>query len=448
MIIPGIDGFHYVGHTPNFSIDKTNPGSKNDALSKSNVQVTTLNNGLTIIHENNSNIWSGGTNSFVDVGSVDEEPENNGATHFLEHILFKRTKHRTAKQIEEEAEKCGVSTNAGTSEEHTVYEAHALGENILILTLLYLDMLLNNKMLDREVEFEKGIILEEAKMYEDNPEARLEYLAKETYFKGHPWGRRIIGTQSTISQIQKSDLKNFLRKYYTPDNIFISLSGNIDCDKAIKEIERCTSHIQTKANKKEIPPLICNVKNAFEEMDIQQSLVMLITKGYSLLDDKRYILLTLKQALRSRLFFNVREKSGYCYAVHPAVESASFGGMTTIYSGLRKDKVQEGINLILKELKKLKKAGLKPEELYRAKMLLKTALVLREESTMASSYSNGLNYMFRNSTIPIKEVVTKVEAITNEDIIQVANEVFDPKYIAAYVVGPKSTLPQNIEINL
>ena len=451
MIIPGIDRFRSANPLAVWSAAEL-PSSSSGKDGNSKAEIVKLDNGLTIITQNNPNVHSAGVNVFVNVGSVFENEKNNGATHFLEHMVFKRTKSKTGRQIAEEAEDSGASINAATHEDFTRYHTQTLGENIAVPTLSYLDMLLNSKILEKEFQTEKGVILEEAKMYEDNPQARVMYLAQETYFKGHPYGRRILGTQKTISEMQRSDLKQFLKDFYNPDNMFVSLVGNFDTGDVIRKIESFTSQNQGKTKKQEIPPLPVNVENAFDTINIQQAHVVLFTKGYSLLDDKRYTLLVLNQAfgggISSRLFQNVREKSGYCYTVDSQPESTSFGGAFIIYSGLKKDKVQNGVDLILNEIKKLKKDGLKPHELKRAKTQIRTALLLREESTSASSFSNALGYMSRGYLTPVEETDQKIKSVTNEDIIRVANEIFAPGLLAAYVVGPKKVASKKIEINL
>lgn len=453
MIIPRIEGIDYVGVAPQFDLADSSTGlhsGKNKRSSKP--KITVLNNGLTIVTERKPDVLSGGVNVFVNVGSVFEDDSNSGATHFLEHMAFKRTKNRTGKQIVEDAESSGASINAATSDESTHYHTCLLGENITVPTLVFLDMLLNNRMHEREFETEKGVILEEAKGREDTPRTRVYYLAQETYHRGHPYGKRIIGSQESISRMQPSDLKRFLHDYYTPNNMFVSLCGNFDVDRAIKEIEDATSRVNRQAVRKDIPPLTYNVEHGMQDMDVQQSHVLLMTKGYSLLNNERYALWVLDQAfgsgLSSRLFRNVRDKSGWCYAAYSHLSLSSYGGTFMVYGGFKKDKVQDGINLILKEMKKIKKAGLKPDELERAKTQIRTTLVLSSESTAAGSYGNGIDLIFRKRIIPIEEDDRRVREVTNDDIMRVANEIFDPNFIAAYVVGPKSDLPRNIEISL
>lgn len=414
------------------------------------IQVARLNNGLTVITENKPHTHSVGINVFVNVGSVYENDKNSGATHFLEHMVFRRTKNRTGQQISEEAARAGASINAATGEEYTHYFTKVLSENTTVPTLIYLDMLLNGSIDKKEFNIEKGAILEEARMYEDNPEDRVMNLAQKTYFKGHPYGRRIIGTQETISEMQISDLNLFSREHYTPDNIYISLTGNIDSDKEIKKIERFTSHITRKAKKYNIPLLPSNIENAVEDMKIQQAHVILLSKAYSISEEKRHILSVLDQAfgsdVSSRLFTNVRDKTGYCYSISSKTNSHLFGGDFIVYSGLRKDKVQEGIELILNEMQKVRKEGLTPDELERAKTLLRTDLITERELNTSSSYTNGYNYMLTGRTVSTEETDRKIKSVTNEQIIEVANEVFNPACLAAYVVGPKKNLPKRIDI--
>ena len=423
---------------------------RNNVYSSSNVQVTRLNIGLTIITETKPHSPSAGINIFVNVGSVYEDDKTSGATHFLEHMVFRRTKNRTGRQISEEAARAGASINAATSEEYTHYFTEVLSENVTVPTLIYLDMLLNNSIDKKEFNIEKGAVLEEAKTDEDTPEDRIATLAQETYFKGHPYGRRIIGTQETISRMRVDDLERFSREHYTPDNMCVSIAGNIDGDKEIKEIEKITSHITRKIKRQDIPPLQLNIENAIEDMKIQQAHIVLLSKAYSISDEKKNVLDVLDQAfgsdVSSRLFTNIRDKTGYCYSISSKANSCSFGGDFTVYGGFRKDKAQEGIELILNEMRKIRKNGLTPDELERAKILLRTETTTKREANISSSYINGYNYILSGHLVPIEEIDGKIKLITNEQIIEVANEVFNPAFLAAYIVGPKRNLPKRIDI--
>ncbi|MBI1858605.1 MAG: insulinase family protein [Candidatus Melainabacteria bacterium] len=406
MIIPTVDRFHYVGVAPfshaGFLTAEVSKASESQIASKAKPVITTLDNGLTIVTQTNPTLYSAGVNVFVHVGSVNENEHNSGATHFLEHMVFKRTKSRSGKEIAEEAENSGASINAATSEDHTFYHTQALGENIMAPTLVYLDMLLNNKMLQKEFDIEKGVILEEAKGYEDDPTSRAMHLAQETYCSGHPYGKRVIGTQSTISGMQRSDLKRFLTDFYTPDNMIVSLAGNFDVDAAIRQIDDFTSSVTRKTIREEVPLLTYNVQNANDSMNIQQSHVVLMSKGYSLLDDKRYALAGRKGAI--------------------------FMTMT------------DPIADMLTRLRNAYQAAHKDVDMPSSRM--------KEEIAKLSAYSNGVNYMERGEILPIEEVDRKIRAVTNEDIMQVAREIFDPAFMAAYVVGPKKFLPKNVDLSV
>ena len=415
-------------------------------------QKFTLDNGIRIIAERVPETFSCAVSIWIDAGSIDEEVSNSGVSHFLEHIVFKGTKTRSAKDIAEESENVGANLNAFTDREHTCYHTRVLSEYVPIVIELFLDMIFNPKLQDNDLELERQVILEEIKMYLDTPEDLVQDLLYEVIWKGHPLGRPITGTTQSISSLKKEHIKEYLTDLYTPDNIVISVAGNFNVDDVIKQTEKLSSHIKKKRNKKDFPPLLITPDVFIEDKEIELSHLSFATKGVSVYEEDRYTLASIDAALgagmSSRLYQEIRENRGLAYAISSYYNTNKLGGLFGVYAGTSGKESGTVIDLILKELKEVKKSGLKPEELERAKMQLKSSLLLELESTKVRSFRNALYDLYYNRFIAPDEINQSVQSISNEKIIKLADELFDPKYFTLTVVGPREELPKKFKLTI
>ncbi len=409
-----------------------------------------LDNGIRIISEEMPSALSCSLNIWINVGSIDEEVSNNGVSHFIEHIVFKGTKTRTALEIAEQSENVGANLNAFTDREHTCFHSRILSEYTLVVLELFLDMLFNTKIKDSDFELEKQVILEEIKMYEDISEDLVQDLLYEVIWKGHPLGKPITGTIESIKNLKKSAVVNHLSDLYTPDNIIISLAGKYNLEEVIKKIEELTSHITTKLKKKDLPPLIITPDVFIKNKKIEQTHLNFATKGVSVYDEDRYTLAVMDIAIgggmSSRLFQEIREKRGLAYSVSSYYHTNRLGGLFGVYSGTTAKESNHVIELILKELNTIRENGLKPDELERAKMQLRTSLFLELESTMVRASRNALYDFYYNRFLTPDEINYSVQSIINDRIIRLANEIFDPKYYTLTVVGPRDEMPKKIKL--
>lgn len=411
-----------------------------------------LNNGIRIISEEVPGAMSCALSVWVDAGTIDEEVSNNGVSHFIEHIVFKGTKTRTALDIAEQSENVGANLNAFTDREHTCYHTRALGEYAPIALELFLDMLFNPKLASDDFELERQVILEEIKMYQDTPEDLVQDLLYEVIWKGHPLGKPITGTTDSITNLKKDSVTNYLNNLYTPDNMVISIAGKFDLDEIINKTERLTSHVNKKRKKIKAPPLLIIPDVFIEDKEIEQAHLSFATQGVSVFEEERYTLAVIDTALgggmSSRLFQEVREKRGLAYAISSYYHTNKLGGLFGIYSGTTGKESTLVLDLILKELKDLKKRGLTPEELERSKMQLRTSLLLELESPNVRAFRNALYDLYYNRFLTVEEINTSVQSITNERVIKLANEIFDPKYYTLVVVGPKDELPKTFRLGI
>ena len=411
-----------------------------------------LPNGIKIIAEEVPQALSCALSIWINAGSVDEEVSNNGVSHFIEHIVFKGTKTRSALDVAEQSEDVGANLNAFTDREHTCYHTRVLSEHALVAHELFLDMLFNPKLDEKDLELERQVILEEIKMYKDTPEDLVHEVLYQEVWKEHPIGKPITGTTESITKLKKTSVEKYLRDYYTPDNMVISIAGEFDLDGLVKKTEELTSQIKSKTKKKDLPPLKITPTISLEDREIEQAHLNFATKGTSVYEEERYTLAVIDLALgggmSSRLFQEVRENRGLAYAISSYYHTNKLGGLFGIYAGTAQKDVGKLIDLILKELKDIKKNGLKPAELDRAKMQLRTSLFLELESTKVRAFRNALYDLYYDRFLTNEEVSESIRSITNDRIIKLVDDIFDDKYFALTVVGHKDELPKEFKLTL
>lgn len=409
-----------------------------------------LNNGIKIISEEIPSALCCTLTIWINAGSIDEEISNNGISHFIEHMVFKGTKTRTALEIAEQSENVGANLNAFTDREHTCFHTRVISEYVLIALELMIDMIFNTKIKDSDFDLEKQVILEEVKMYEDAPEDLVQDLLYEVIWKGHPLGKPITGTIESIQNLKKSAVLNYLSDLYTPDNIIISLAGKYDLDEILKKTEELTSHITSKSKKKELPPLIITPDLFIKTKKTEQTHLSFATKGVSVYDEDRYTLAVMDIAIgggmSSRLFQEIREKRGLAYSIASYYHTNKLGGLFGVYSAISPKELNNVIELILKELNTIRENGLKSDELERAKMQLRTSLFLELESTMVRASRNALYDLYYNRFLTPDEINYSIQSIINERIIRLSNDIFDPKYYTLTVVGSRDEMPKKIKL--
>lgn len=414
--------------------------------------IRTLPNGLKVVLQKVPVFNSCALNVTVNTGSVDEDSCVNGISHFIEHIVFKGTKTRTALQISEGAEELGADLNAFTSEELTAFHAVGLGEFSPLLLELLLDIVFNPRLDENDIEMEKGPIIQEIKMYKDNPQQRTIFLLSELMFKDHPYGRPILGSIDTVSSLNKDKLQERLNKLYVPQNIVLSVSGNFDEDDITKLVESLSPISKYSFEKSQVAPYTVSSDIVIENKDTEQAHFALGTYGPSIYEEDKYVLRLLNIALgggmSSRLFQEIREKRGLAYSVYSFDDINRQCGIFGVYVGCDLDKVTESLSLILKEFEDIKKNGLTPKELNKAKMQLKSQLLLQLESTSSVAFSNARNQLYFNRDVSGGEITNILNAIDNDRIIKLANKIFNPKLYSLAVVGPEAKLPKASSFNL
>ena len=377
----------------------------------------------------------------VKVGSRQENKKNNGASHFIEHLMFKGTKKRpTTLDLSKALDGVGAEFNAFTGKDFTGYYVKSDTKHLSLSIDVLSDMLLNSKFDPKEISREKGVIVEEINMYEDNPLMYVDDLLEREMYDGHPLGFSIAGSRETVRELSSKDLVSYKNKFYYGGNIVICLAGNFT-DKHLKEIEQKFKFKNT-AKKSAISKI--SIKQTKPRVGImfketEQSQIALGFPAFSYTDKRLHALQLLSIILggnmSSRLFLSVRERNGLAYFVRSSLSVYEETGALVIQSGLDKSRVESAIKLIVAELSKIKK-GVTNEELTRAKEYLfgKTALNLEDTSHVAQWYAQQ-ELMTGKMTTPEQknEIIRK---ITKEEVKKVAEQVINFNRASLAVIGP------------
>jgi predicted Zn-dependent peptidase len=379
---------------------------------------------------------------WVGVGGRYEDKKIQGISHFVEHLLFKGTKKRNSEQISQAIEGIGGHLNAYTSEEFTCYMVKIRGKHQKYALEVLWDMIRNSLFDPNEIEKERHVIKEEAHMILDHPGHYIGELIHELMWPDHPLGRMLIGTDETISSISRNDIVDFHMRHYNPKNMLISIAGNIDEKSLINDARKYTH----KFAEKEVPvaPAFILEQNAQKikiiEKETEQIHACVGVHGVSRTDPDKYAVKLLSTILgenmSSRLFQVIREQHGLSYEISSGVNFFKDTGGFVISSGLKPNKLDKFIELVAKELKKIKEQYVSASELNRAKEFYEGQLVLGFEKTLTKMLWNG-EYMMGTGSVPtIKNILKGIYGVTPKDIMRVANKMFNKKNINIAVIGP------------
>lgn len=404
------------------------------------VTIKKLNCGTTVIMEKSERVQSAALGIWVRAGASDEWDEVSGVSHFIEHMMFKGTKNRTAKQIAEDVDKIGGVFNAFTGKEATCYYIKTLSSNICRGAEILLDMLTGSKFDQEEMDRERQVICEEIKMVKDTPDDDVYDTISELVAGGNPLGRSILGTPESLAGIDRSRLVDYRDQMYARDSIVVAVAGNFD-EEAIEAIfeDRLTS-LRDKKPKKEIQLKPYQQSFNVKVRDIEQTHICLATPGIAL-DDPRYYAFVLLNSIfggsmSSRLFQNIREQKGLAYSVCSMNLFSSYWGFFSIYAGVSPEKAEEALDAIHYELDTLQESGVTEEELAMAKEQMKSSYIFGLESVNSRMFSIGKNKLLLDRVYAEEEVLSSFDRVTREDIREVAEMIGDySSYCGAAVTG-------------
>ena len=409
------------------------------------VQKDTLPNGLTIFTEAMPTVRSISIGIWLRTGSRHERAAENGISHFLEHMVFKGTEHRTAEEIARAADSIGGHLDAFTGKECTNFSIKVLDEHLPRAFDMLSDLVKNPLFRSEHISKESQVIQEEIKMVEDTPDDLVHEIFTQTYWRDHALGRPILGTRHTVGSFNRQRLFRYFRRRYTPNNMLVTAAGNLEHSRIVDLAGREFGGLPAGPPMSEGPAPVPhpNIKLR-RKKNLEQVHLCVGAPAYPQSHEKRfacYILNTvLGGGMSSRLFQNIREKRGLAYAVFSALSSFRDTGCLSVYAGTSKESARQVVQLILEEFCRLKSEPISVEELQRAKDYLKGSLLLSLESTASRMSNLARQEMYFGRFISLDEIASRVDAVTAEEVQEVARKFFTPEDLAITVLSPRNGL--------
>lgn len=399
-----------------------------------------LPNGIRVVTEEIPHVRSVSIGLWVGVGSRDETDENSGIAHFIEHMMFKGTKNRSAKQIAEELDAIGGQLNAFTAKEYTCYYAKTLDEHFPKSLDLLADMFFNSLYDPQEIDKERNVIIEEINMYEDAPDELIHDLFASTLWNNHPLGRSIIGTREVVEKINRADIISFLKTFYTPDQLVIAVAGNVKHDRVMELITPLFDRMEGKSTARNYAKPVPVYQVATKKKDTEQVHLCIGVPGLPLDHEQIYSLYVLNSILgggiSSRLFQEIREERGLAYSVYSYHNSYKDAGLFSIYTGLSLKNIGPVVELISRELKQIKAGKVTEEEVFRAKEQLKGSLYLGLENVSNRMSRIGKSELCLGRIITPEEAVEKINRVGIKDVQLLAEQLFASDKMVLTSIGP------------
>jgi predicted Zn-dependent peptidase len=409
------------------------------------VRRSVLPGGLRVLSESAPGARSVAFGIWVGVGSRDERDSLHGASHFLEHLLFKGTARRTAHQISAVMDAVGGELNAFTAQEYTCYHARVLAEDLPLAVDVVSDLVTSSRITTADVEVERGVILEEIAMHDDDPGDAVHDLFAEAVLGASPLGRPVLGTVDSITALSRSAIAGFYRRRYTLPALVVAAAGGVDHDHLVRLVhtafeprlggDAAPAGLRAVRLAPPSTPAVVAQRRAGE-----QTHLVLGTTGLPREDPRRFALAVLSGALgggmSSRLFQSVREERGLAYSVYSYTTSHSDTGLFGVYAGCAPSKVGQVLGLVRAELASVAAAGVTDEEVRRSKGSMRGSQVLNLEDTGERMSRLGKAALVHDEVLPADEVLARIEAVTSEDVRAVAADVLN-RPLSLAVLGPR-----------
>ncbi len=404
------------------------------------VDIIKLSNGLRIAIEPIPFVRSVSFGILVGNGARHENISCNGISHFIEHMLFKGTENRTAKEIADQVDCIGGQINAYTSKEYTCYYTKTLDTHFDTALDILSDMFFHSKFDDAEIQKERNVIVEEINMYEDTPEELVHDLLQLSSWKNNSLGLPILGTEEIISKFNHETFKQYYKKNYRPDNTVIAVAGNVNEKDTIKKIEKYFGSWTYNEKVTESKDIASYTPSFIKrEKDIEQVHLCLSFPGVPLGSKDTYVIAALNTifggGMSSRLFQRIREDNGLAYSVYSYASSYKDTGIFAIYAGMSENQTQQVIELILDEIKQLFKNKITSEQLYKTKEQLKSNYILGLESTSNRMSSIGRGLLLLNRIQTPDELIQKIDDITLDKLAEMTEVIFDLSKVGVCAVG-------------
>jgi predicted Zn-dependent peptidase len=405
-----------------------------------NLRRTELPNGLIVLTERMEHLRSVAMGVWIRSGSRCESAEVNGISHFVEHMLFKGTRSRSAQRIAREMDSIGGNLDAFTSKETICFNVKSLSDHVPIALDVVTDLVLNPTFATPDIERERGVILEEIKIDEDNPDVLVHELFTQSFWKGHPLGKPILGTTETVGRLGQQELFGYHGDRFHGGNMVFSAAGYLDHDKFVEAVAGKFSPLPSGRALEELSApepsarIILRNKKSLEQVQI-----CLGVPAPPVADETRYATSILNTVLgggmSSRLFQNIREERGLAYSVYSDMSPYRDTGNLCVYAGTSAGKALEVVDLILAEFRNLKQSPISEEELTRAKDQLKGNILMSLESSNARMANLARQEMYFHQFFSADEIITRIEQVNAEQVQTMAQRLFEPERIAVTLLG-------------
>jgi len=399
-----------------------------------------LPNGLIVLSEEMAHIRSVAIGIWIKSGSRDESPEVNGISHFTEHMVFKGTTTRSAQQIARQVDSIGGNMDAFTGKETICFNIKVLDDHLPVAIDILSDLVLNPVFDPKDIVREKGVILEEIKMDEDNPDYLVHEIFTQNFWKDHPLGKPILGTKETVRGFQQENLLDFYRQRFAPNNVIISAAGNLNHGRFVDLIQQRFAALAAVPNGHHQPaPLVTPRIITRNKKALEQVQICIGVPSHPISHERRYVSYVLNTVLgggmSSRLFQKIREDQGLAYSIYSDLNPYRDTGCLTVYAGTSAESTEKVIDSVLAEFRELKSKPIADEELRRAKDQLKGSLMLSLESSTSRMSNLARQEMYFERFFSLDETINQIEAVTTEEISDMSNHLFQLDKVAITALG-------------
>jgi predicted Zn-dependent peptidase len=401
---------------------------------------TTLASGLRVLTESMPAVRSASIGIWADIGSSLERREQRGISHLVEHMLFKGTPRRNAREIAETMDGVGGSLNAFTDKETTCYYAKVIDRHVPLALDVLSDMFQHSLFDAQELAKEQKVVLEEIKMYDDSPDEMIHDLFLQTMWSGSNLGEPTIGSADTVTRVTPVDLRAHMQRHYAPDSCIVAAAGNVDHEQFVELVAENFASFAGKSERFEPDAPHTTPAALVRQKDSEQAYVVLGSRGLSVRDDRRFALSVLDTVLgggmSSRLFQEIREKRGLVYTVYSFQAAYRAAGLFGIYAGTSAENVQPCIDVIAEQLAALRNVEIGETELHLAKEHIKGNLTLSLESTSSRMIRLGRNEFALGRQVTPEEIEERVDAVTAQEIVEIAHDLFAEDQLGLCILGP------------
>ncbi len=400
---------------------------------------TVLDNGIRIISEQVEYLRSVSLGIWVDVGSRDENESENGISHFIEHMIFKGTRNRSSFQIAKELDSIGGLSNAFTGKEQTCFYARVLGRHFTTVAEIFSDIFLNSSFDPDDMSRERQVILQEINMVEDTPDDNIHVLFNAAFWKDHPVGMSILGTDETVSRIGRETIINYIRRHYVPEKIVIAAAGDIDHQALVSFFQPILESLQRGNHSPERTAPYSHAGVSIHNKDLEQVHICLGGEAPSLVSDKRFAGAIFNTILggnmSSRLFQKIREELGLAYAVYSFLSAYMDTGILGVYLATDSRNVNSALQAIQNEIRNIKRGDLNEADLAAAKEHLIGGLYLASESADSRMMRIAKNEINFKRFVDYEELISNLENVTKDEVIEISNDIFQENKVSLTTLG-------------